>query len=275
MTTVGDERSTLFWTDRWINGISIQELAPALMPFVKRRGWRARTVQDALTQNTWLRDIAGGLPVLATWQFLLLWDVLTTVELMPEERNAHVWTPCPSGIFSSKSAYERYFVGGISFEPHKRLWRTWAPLKIKIFVWLAIWRRCWTADRLERCGLPHPEVCPLCDQARESIDHILVSCVFVREVWFRVLGSVHLEAVAPTPDDTVFQFWWRASKRVTREQRKGFNTLVMLVVWETWKHRNRCVFDGLPPHSQQLLDDILQEAQLWALAGARKLRALL
>ncbi|GJN18978.1 hypothetical protein PR202_gb06201 [Eleusine coracana subsp. coracana] len=161
MTTVGDGRSTLFWTDCWVNDKSIQELASALMSFVKRRGWRARTVHDALMQNTWLRDIAVELPVLATWQFLLLWDVLATVELMPEECDTHVWTPCPSGIFSSKSAYRRYFVDGISFEPHKRIWRTWAPLKIKIFIWLAIWRRCWTADRLERRGLPHSEGLPI------------------------------------------------------------------------------------------------------------------
>ena len=25
-------------------------------------------------------------------------------------------------------------------------------------------QKCWTADRLARRGLPHPEYCPLCDQ---------------------------------------------------------------------------------------------------------------
>lgn len=31
--TVKDGRSTSFWTDRWINGQAIKDLAPALMTF--------------------------------------------------------------------------------------------------------------------------------------------------------------------------------------------------------------------------------------------------
>lgn len=119
MTIVSDGCSTLFWTDPWINGKSIQDLAPDLMPFIKRRGWHSRTVQDALTQDSWLQDVVGGLPVMLLGQFLSLWDMVTAVELVPGERDVHVWTPCPSGSFSSKSAYQRYFVGGIKFEPHK------------------------------------------------------------------------------------------------------------------------------------------------------------
>jgi hypothetical protein len=34
----------------------------------------------------------------------------------------------------------------------------------------------WTADRLARHGMDHPDKCPLCDQEEETIDHLLVSC---------------------------------------------------------------------------------------------------
>ena len=44
--------------------------------------------------------------------------------------------------------------------------------------------KCWTADRLARRGLPHPENCLLCDHEKETIDHLLVHCVFTREFWF-------------------------------------------------------------------------------------------
>jgi hypothetical protein len=49
-------------------------------------------------------------------------------------------------------------MGAISFEPWKRLWKSWAPRKCKFFRWLAIRNKCWTADRLQRKGLPHPVV---------------------------------------------------------------------------------------------------------------------
>ena len=73
-----------------------------------------------------------------------------------------------------KTAYKGFFVGSISFEPCERIWKTWAPPKCRFFVWLVAHNRCWTADRLARRGLPHPEHCPLCDQAAETIDHLLV-----------------------------------------------------------------------------------------------------
>ena len=36
---------------------------------------------------------------------------------------------------------------------HKLIWKTWAPLRIKIFLWLAFRRRHWTGDRRLRHGL--------------------------------------------------------------------------------------------------------------------------
>ena len=37
VTMVGDGRSTLFWSDRWLHGRLLVELALALMPFMAKR----------------------------------------------------------------------------------------------------------------------------------------------------------------------------------------------------------------------------------------------
>jgi len=55
----------------------------------------------------------------------------------------------------------------------------------------------WTADRLAKRGLNHPPKCPLCDQIEETIDHLLVSCVFTRQFWFIILQQFGLQAAAP------------------------------------------------------------------------------
>jgi hypothetical protein len=34
----------------------------------------------------------------------------------------------------------------ITFEPWKRIWKSWAPNKCKDFLWLAIRNRYWTAE---------------------------------------------------------------------------------------------------------------------------------
>jgi hypothetical protein len=95
----------------------------------------------------------------------------------------HVWQFAPSGRFSTKSAYEAMFIGAIEFKPWERIWRSWAPGKCKFFMWLVAHDRCWTADRLEKRGLPHPQCCPLCDQEDKTINDLLVACVFSRQAW--------------------------------------------------------------------------------------------
>ena len=114
--------------------------------------------------------------------------------------------------------------------------RSWlsesAPPRCKFFIWLASLNQCWTTDRLARRGLDHPDHCPLCDQEDETIQHILTSCVFAREIWFRVLSLVGLQQLTPSQDDLVFQEWWRlALTRVLEQQQKGFNSSVILVAW--------------------------------------------
>jgi hypothetical protein len=64
-------------------------------------------------------------------------------------------------------------------------------------MWLVTHNKCWTADRLARRGLPHPENCPLCDQEEETIDHLLVHCVFAIEFWFNLFRQVGLQALPP------------------------------------------------------------------------------
>jgi hypothetical protein len=87
-------------------------------------------------------------------------------------------------------------------------WKSWAHPRCKFFIWLVSLNRCWIADRLARRGLDHLESCPLCDQREETVQHILISCVFVKDIWFRVLSKVGLQSLSPGTADLVFQEWW-------------------------------------------------------------------
>jgi hypothetical protein len=129
------------------------------------------------------------------------------------------------------------------FDPWRRIWRSWALGKCQFFLWLAAHDRCWTAGRLARRNLPHPELCPLCDQEVETINHLLVSCVFTREFWFLLLQGVGLGVLAPQPSDPSFQDWWhRSSSRARSSDRKGLNSLIIHGAWTLWRHCNDSVF---------------------------------
>jgi len=134
--------------------------------------------------------------------------MLYNFELEPDVEDVHIWRLSNSGQYSAKSAYEGFFMGSTWFGPYERIWRTWAPPKCHFFLWLVTHNRCWTTDRLGRCGLPHHEQCPLCDQEDETINHLLVSCAFARQFWYHFLRQVGLHSLSPQPSDTSFESWW-------------------------------------------------------------------
>uniref|UniRef100_A0A0A9HC95 Reverse transcriptase zinc-binding domain-containing protein n=1 Tax=Arundo donax TaxID=35708 RepID=A0A0A9HC95_ARUDO len=196
-------------------------------------------------------------------------------ELQLEVEDKHYWWLSASGRYSAKSAYDGFFLGSTSFEPWERIWRTWAPAKCRFFLWLVAHNRCWMADRLARRGLPHPDKCPLCDQEGETINHLLVSCVFAYQFWFHLLRHVGLHFLTPQPAENCFESWWRESSEATSGLvQQGLNSLIVLGAWTLWNHRNHCVFDGTAPSLSTALNIAGEERRMWGMAGARGLSLL-
>ena len=166
------------------------------------------------------------------FKYFQLWDILHEA-ILSQDDDVHVWRLEGSGQFTSKSAYRAFFNGSITFAvaPWRRLWKSWAPAKCKLFLWLAIRNRCWTADRLAKRGLPHPTHCPLCDQEDETVQHLLTTCVLAREFWSRILAPLGQQDRTPTRREKSFADWWRkATKRIPKEK-KGLNTMIILGSW--------------------------------------------
>ena len=65
---MGSKESTLFWSDNWIDGKSIQVLAPALFGAVSGRRRRV-LVRDALPGHAWVRHISGAFTVQVLAEF--------------------------------------------------------------------------------------------------------------------------------------------------------------------------------------------------------------
>lgn len=225
--------------------------------------------------NKWVEDISGSLPADVIMEFLITWDLTQNFQLQPGIPDACRWLPTASGEYSANSAYHRFMAGSVTFEPTERIWNSWAPSRCKLFIWLTPLNRCWTADRLARRGLNHPEKCLLCDQQEETAQHILISCVFSRSIWWQILNRVQLRHLSPGLNEVVFQEWWSmAERQVPAPHRKGFNSLVILVAWWIWKHRNTCVFDGASFSTTSILQHIQEDVRFWGMAGAKALPRL-
>lgn len=271
---VGDGKNTLFWTDKWIDGQSIAELAPCLLQAVGPQIRKSRTVHDALQDQgkKWVRDITGALTVQVILDYLYVWDQVRPRTLNLEVADKPWWRWTTNGQFSSASAYRAYFVGQQATPGAKILTKTRAPAKCKFFVWLALHDRCWTAARRKRHNLQDDDSCILCGQEPETIYHLLIGCSFSREVWFSILQLFGAGSMLPMAH-SLADWWAYARKRIQKDDRKAFDTTVILVVWCLWLERNARTFNRSSRTAAQLESWIREEANVWAQARYKSMLA--
>jgi hypothetical protein len=136
-----------------------------------------------------MQGIRGSMTSVAIAEYLDLWEATTNV-VFSDQADKTAWRWTPDGKYSAKSAYKMLHVGFVPFRRHSFIWKTWVPLKVKIFLWLAFKRRHWTNNQRARHGLEAKEKCYLCDQALETIDDILCSCPYARKVWFNICRTL-------------------------------------------------------------------------------------
>ena len=163
------------------------------------------------------------------------------------------------------------FVGSARPPGAKLLWKTAAPPRVKFFFWLVVHRQCWTAARRKQHGLQDSDDCIMCAQAVEMMDHIIPGCVLSRQIWAMILTKLHFQDVQ---DEDVMPLWIRIRKVLPKENRRVFDSLFFLVGWTLWKERNARTFRNDVATPSELLQGIVDEANLWEMSGFRALRSL-
>jgi hypothetical protein len=73
----------------------------------------------------------------------------------------------------------------------------------------------------------------------------------------------------PSQVDSMQTWWLQARECFSSKDRKGFDTLVILISWRLWKQRNARVFQNLNKQYsvEGLIDQITQDWEQWATAG--------
>jgi hypothetical protein len=96
----------------------------------------------------------------------------------------------------------------------------------------------------------------------ESVDHLIVQCVFSREVWFKVLHRYGWQDLAPGPEDRFVGWWITSQKHVPKGQCKAFDSLIVAVVWSIWLQRNDRTFRSSSPSLAGLVDNVWMTIEL-------------
>jgi len=114
------------------------------------------------------------------------------------------------------------------------IWKARAKNKYKVFAWILV-QKVRTADNLHLRGWPHHDHYVLCDGPLETCVHLSLLCPFTITVWSQILTWENF-------DNHLIQScsWWEeAAAKVTKEERRRFNGLVIYISWNLWKKRNK------------------------------------
>jgi hypothetical protein len=196
-----------------------------------------------------------------------VWDILADVNLQSTLADRFVWRWSLDGRYSVSSTYRAFFHGSASLLGAKELWAVRAPPRVKLFFWLALHKRLWTAERHKCHGLQDGDECTLCAQETETIGHLVLGCTFAKQVWFALLHPLRLDTLMPDAGDEIASWWLHQRSRIASADRKVFDSLLFLVASCLWKERNVRVFGRPASCVNDVVREVVQEGEEWALAG--------
>ena len=157
---------------RWAHGQRPRDVAPHIYSISRKKN---RCLREPLYNRNWIKGINIRHRDFSAQHFrvcVLLWKIVQHVELRLGAVDDIKWKLSADRIYSAKSAYNAQFIGSTYTNFDALIWKVWAPRSCKIFSWLAIQNRLWTADRLRKRGWPNQLNCPLCRNIQESAMHL-------------------------------------------------------------------------------------------------------
>jgi hypothetical protein len=219
---VGNGEKCFFWLYKWLNGMTIEQIAPAIYKMIHPNIKAKRTVADAIRNGRWVDDINKPLTIQAFSQILAIYEEIRNFHLRQDVENNWTW------LWEAKSVYSAHFACSVSFVLANAIWKSWAPLRCKVAAWSFIRGRIWTADRLEKGGFPHNDNCVFCKTEEENVQHLFLGCAVVSIIWGSILNWAGLSQVAPSTNLNPRSWWLHASSNVHNPDKSKYNTLVML-----------------------------------------------
>lgn len=119
----------------------------------------------------------------------------------------------------------------------KSLWKTNIPNKIKAFGWRASQNALPTKENLSRRGIIDNDRCELCEQASESVIHVLWECGMAQDIW---AGSMRRLQKGITNQMEFSQLVEELMLRLSEEEWEIF----WVQCWLAWNQRNLIMHGG-------------------------------
>ncbi|KAL6214020.1 hypothetical protein ACLB2K_013458 [Fragaria x ananassa] len=181
--------------------------------------------------------------------------VITTQFGSASDHDRQIWARSSSGEYSVKSGYAvqnasmRLATSSNPNQSHSVPGRVWSWIwkvkmlpKIRHFLWRAVSNCLATNERRVHRHLAANLMCPLCDAKPETIEHCLLLCPLVRQVWCAHPFSYSIDSQSISSLDR-----WIDGVFIDKDDHcdfgADFETIVSFLLWNIWKARCNLVFN--------------------------------
>ncbi|KAM7480816.1 hypothetical protein LguiB_005399 [Lonicera macranthoides] len=271
---VGMGNSIRFWEDIWVGDSSLASLFPRLYSI-------SRNINSSIASvirwhhhdfYSWDLEFRRNLHEREIGEFSELLGLIYHSKVSRTVRDSRYWVGEKSGIFSCKSFFHLLINSPQDpiFVPHKFIWKTGIPPKVKIFGWLASWKRVNTGDILQ-IRRPYLAIssswCILCKQKGESIDHILLHCNFTGYMWNKV-GEV-FGSIGAKPSswrDFLSMEWQFVGNK--KKSKLMWRCCCLALAWCIWQERNTRVFEDKSNEAAEIWLKIKLLSSIWATSSS-------
>ncbi|GKA24087.1 RNA-directed DNA polymerase, eukaryota, reverse transcriptase zinc-binding domain protein [Tanacetum coccineum] len=205
---VSNGQNTRFWLDPWCaSGLRLSDMFPRLYALDRFKDCK---ISDrwSLSNSVWGGNWDWRLPLRgrANDDLSAMLNIIGNLELISSTPDKWEWACEKSGMFKTKTLckyiQDSIFYDEANSNPHK--WNPWIPKKVNICVWRAACDRLPTLVNLNRRGVTLPSsLCPFCHNEVEGIEHSIIRCPRVCQVWRKLWAWWNLDFPVGFPSFTI------------------------------------------------------------------------
>ncbi|KAJ0535737.1 putative RNA-directed DNA polymerase [Helianthus annuus] len=237
---VGRGSDIFFWLDCWVAEEPLATRFPALFALERNKFAAVSERVDpggAGWKWDWKRCVGAGVERAELQQL----DNMIMPPMLSDVKDRWIWALDGLGKFTVASLKKLLQDNRFEPAPYVIKRNNWVPRKVDILAWRA------ELDRIPtRCALIRRNInvtsnlCPLCSEYPETVEHLFISCEFAQMVWNVVSQWCKLSPV--------FAFGMRdildghSYVSGSPKLKKAFHAVCLTTLWCIWKSRNELVF---------------------------------
>ncbi|KAK1325394.1 hypothetical protein QJS10_CPA01g02200 [Acorus calamus] len=272
---VGNGQAVSFWSDRWCNELPLSIVFPRLYRLAENKDLTVNQCWVTTSETgDWLLQLRRITQEEEVEDIAQLMAQLQSVVIDPGVDDEIIWNCQTSRAYTVKEGYKWWRrdtpeVPGMARRT-SWLWKRKMPLKVKIFLWVALQDRLLTKSYRAKWRPESSATCELCDTDVETVDHLFCACQALIPFW----GMLRTGSGAALRFNNKDELWEQmvSTKRPgdTRAQAEVRKILIPAALWAIWLCRNKKIFQNQRFYTENLWENTTHFIVDWGcgLAGA-------